>query len=243
MILKTYRVTLVPHDFFFFATFDYHIGIPQDAIHNYSLMYALWEKGRFASACTPHYLEDLVTMQFYATPARPIGEPDTLRWGTDRPTHFDRVKMTYNSISELSTQKMEQVTVNIPVSGVYYKFPPLTYYEFFLLSKQPMKGLIRIGKKSCIARLQYEELINIFHIRGTHAPNHLVNIADIPKGTVFKEGRFLYGFPTPLIAEGMFDSDFIQAEDSKGKRLLIQMPNIDLYQSLQELNNLPSVPR
>jgi hypothetical protein len=138
---------------------------------------------------------------------------------------------------------MKQVNVNIPELGVYYKFPPLTCYEFFLLSKQPMKSIIRIGKKSCIARLQYEELTNIRHVRGTYAPNHLVNIADVPKGTTFKEGRVLYGFPTLLIAEGIFESDFIQAEDSKGKKILIQMPRIDIYQSLQELNNLPSAPQ
>jgi len=241
MIPKAYRVTLIPHDFLFFATFDYRIGIPQDVIHNYSLMYALWEKGRFVSAYTPHYLEDLATMEFYATPARPIGEPDTLRWKTGRPTHFDRVKMTYNSISELTTLKMEKVDVNIPESGIYYKFPPLTYYEFFLLSKKPMKRLIRIGKKFCIAGLQYEELVNISRIKGTYSPNHIVNPTDMPKGTIFRSGRFLYGFPTRLIAEGVFESDFMRAEDSKGKKLLIQMPNTDLYQSLQELNDLPSV--
>jgi CRISPR type I-D-associated protein Csc1 len=241
MTLKAYRVTIEPHDFFFFATFDYRIGISQDAIHNYSLMYALWKNARFASAYTPHYLEDLATMEYYATPARPIGEPDMNRRKKGRPTHFDLIKVTYNSISELSTERMEKTTVNVPASSSYYKFPPLTCYEFFLLSNEPMKSIIRIGKKFTIARLTYEELSQPRRVHDTRNPDHLVNLRDIRNVAKFRSGRILYGFPSPLVADAQFESDYIQAEDNKKRMVLIQIPNTDFYKSLKGLEDLPMI--
>lgn len=241
MTLKVYHVAIEPHDFFFFATFDYRIGIAQDAIHNYSLMYALWKSARFASAYTPHYLEDLATMEFYATPAKPVGEANMTLRKKGRLTHFDRVKVTYNSISELSTLKMEKTTVNLPASSSYYKFSPLTCYEFFLLSNEPMKSLIRIGKKFSIARLTYEELSEAVRIHDTRNPDHLVNLRDVRNVAKFRSGRILYGFPTPLVADAQFESDFIQAEDSKKRTVSIQLPNTDFYRSLKGLEDLPMV--
>jgi CRISPR type I-D-associated protein Csc1 len=239
MNLSLFRVILEVQDFYFFASFDYKIGLTQDAIHNYSLMYALWNKARFASRNTPHYLEDLPSMQYYATPARPIGSPDLKRWRNHRPTHFDRVRVTYNSLTEISASKMEQVTINIPLISSYYKFPPLTNYEFYLLSPHEPKGLIRIGKKLSPARLKVTKLDNftIRHEKYKHRPDHFVNMSDIPKGTKFLEGTIMYGFPTPLVANAVLESDYYIEVSQNNETNTIQLPSVDRYPTISNLVN------
>lgn len=234
MNLKIFRVILTAHDFFFFASFDYRVGATQDAIHNYALMYALWNKARFASAYIPHYLEDLPSMGYYATPARPTGRSDYRAWKYHKPTHFDPVKVTYNSLTETSTSRMEKVTINIPLSSSYYKFRPLTNYEFFLLSTHEPKGLIRTGKKFSIARLQAQRLNDFVIKHGKHRPSHFVNLSDMPKGAHLLEGTLMYGFPTPLITDALIESDYIEvSQDERTYR--IQIPATELYPAVANL--------
>jgi hypothetical protein len=123
-------------------------------------MYSLWNKARFASVYTPHYREDLPTMGYYATPARPIGGSDYRDWKNDKPTHFDLLKVTYNSLTELpASKKTEQGTINIPINGSYYKFRPLTSFEFYILSERRPKRIIRIRKKFSMQNFDYEKLV------------------------------------------------------------------------------------
>jgi CRISPR type I-D-associated protein Csc1 len=231
MTFQLFKAVLTAHDFFFFASFDYKIGFTQDAIHNYAIMYALWNKARFASAYIPHYLEDLPTMEFYATPARPIGSSDFRVWKNYKHTHFDTLKVTYNSLTEISASKMEQsATTNIPINSSYYKFRPLTSYEFYILSEYQPKRLIRIGKKFSIAELQLQGIDSFSKKHGRHSPDHFVNVSDIPQGSRFLEGTFIHGFPTPLVTDAIIESDYMEIEDSKRT---IQLPNTKLYPVLE----------
>ncbi|MEM2930787.1 MAG: hypothetical protein QW797_08030 [Thermoproteota archaeon] len=212
--------------------------MPQDAIHNYALMYALWNKARFAAGYKAHYLTDLQKMDYYATPAHPVGKPDLKDWIGSRPTHFDRVKITYNSISELAAIRMGKVQTNIPAQSSYYKFPPLTCYEFYLISKEEPKNLIRIGKKFIPARLQVQKLKKCLLRNGRHSPCHLVNMADLPSGAKIQECTIMFGFPTPLMAHVVVESEFIEACDNCGQRITVQTPNREIYKSLPDLNIL-----
>jgi len=231
-------VQLVTQDFFFFSTFDYKVGMPQDAIHNYALMYAIWNKARFAAGCEAHYLTDLQKMDYYATPARPVGKADFRDWSRGGPTHFDRVKVTYNSISELVAIRISKVQTNIPAQSSYYKFPPLTCYEFYLISKEKPKSLIRIGKKFVPARLQVQKLKKCSLKNGRYSPDHLVNIADLPSDAKIQEYTMMFGFPTPLMAHVVVESEFIEAYDDYGRRITVQAPNREIYKALPDLNLL-----
>lgn len=234
MTVSLYRVILTTHDFFFFASFDYKIGFTQDAIHNYALMYALWNKARFASVYIPHYSKDLSAMQYYATPARPIGGSEYRAWKYHRPTHFDNLKVTYNSLTEASASKMEKGTTNIPISGSYYKFKPLTSFEFYILSEYQPRRLIRIGKKLSIAELRARRIDRFSVKRRKHRPDHLVNVSDVPQGARILEGTLMYGFPTPLISGALIESNHIEIEDSDKT---IQLPNPKLYPFLTNFVN------
>lgn len=230
MTLNLFKAILTTHDFFFFASFDYKVGFTQDAIHNYAIMYALWDKARFASAYIPHYLEDLPTMEYYATPARPTGGSDYNRWRNHRYTHFDTLKVSYNSLTEISASKTERGITNIPINGSYYKFRPLTSYEFYILSECQPKRLIRIGKKFSIAELQLQRIHKFSKKHGRHWPDHFVNVSDIPQGSRFLEGTFMHGFPTPLVSDALIESHHLEIE---GSNKTIQLPNTKLYPVLE----------
>lgn len=232
-----YRANITFHDYFFFASFDYKVVLSQDVIHNYALMYAIWNMARFASRYTPHYREDLPTMGYYATPAKPIGNTDYNRWQRKRGhnlTHFDQIKLSYNSLSELCVSRMEKASSNLPISGSYYKFKPLTSYTFYLLTTYEPRRIIRIGKKNSVAGVHFEKQNKYSVKHGVHKPDHIVNVSDVPKNSRFLEGTVMYGFPTPLVADSKIESDFIQIENNKMIQT-IQMPDTTLYPALNNL--------
>ena len=192
--MKIYQCTLTTHDFLFFASYDVaKITITENIIHNYALTYAIHFKTAILDRKKkPSYEKDLEKMTKFPTPALMTNA---------RPL----IKQTYNVIDEvtLKTQTQKGVDYYTPDFGVYYKLPPGTSFNFYLVSldEKPIRRLIRLGKKDCLCSLEYKELKNIEYQETIDRPvkiSHPINPIDYD-GEIQSYEQMIFIPPSPIV--------------------------------------------
>jgi len=226
-----------PHDFFFFVSKELKIGGPEPYISNTALLYAfnmIDKIRRNVAGVKPFYDCDRKFFTIYATPARIREEIMVIGNHICNKNHrivSDLVKVTYNSVIESYITLMEQKGVVIPKLGFYMKYPPLTTFEFFILTRRNVRlpKVIRIGKKFPPARVYYEELQFEFK-SGKFRPHHPVNILDLPKErTRILRGLFISMIPAPLLVDCLLEGKYIKARDKEGHNYNIAVPDEKRY--------------
>ncbi len=238
--MEIFRVLLTPHDFFFYVSREYgRVGITENIISNYALMYALNDESfsRLASGTKPHYEEDIKRFSVYATPARPysgsalIGEKK-IPWSWEDP-----VWISYNALDSTLLFTMEKDKIikrkyNVPKVGTYLKHPPLNTFEFFIIGS-PKKKVIRIGKKLSPARIRLFKCEDIKIKSGRFTPSHPVNYMDIKEKTNIIRGRFLTIPPVPLILDAVLEGEYIECrfvnERGYKTKAIIALPDKNQY--------------
>jgi len=181
--VRLFRGRLYNHDYLWFSSTEISkTSVTFPALHNYALSYALAQYERGVSmGSTPTYQADLAQMPLYATPA--IYSGDTLQ----------RTAITFNALDEITQGTVAKPAVNTPDYGtrVYLnlQFEPRQQakksqgYEFYLFvfNDEPPRCVIRLGKKGCPVRIDWQELTGItvqFSVT-IKRPSHVVNPLDI----------------------------------------------------------------
>lgn len=233
-------VHLTSHDFLFYASQDYGASArPVGLIGNYALMYGLNrnvpEVRRLVSTGNrPHYDEDLPKMRIYATPAAPaLGSSLDARpkIGLNR---FDfssvprQTEITWNSTGSSLLWTMPKEKINIPKTGSYHKFVPLTTFYFYTMGEQP-SGVLRIGKKYTSARLERTPL-DAKMTKGTFAPTCPVNVVDLPRETEILSGSLVKLPPVPLLLDAELKGDYVQGTDPGGQIHCFPVPSSERFE-------------
>lgn len=256
---NVYLVIISTHDYTFFTSYEYNaIGIMENLINNYALMYAFNNQipniniNRIISGISPYYREDFKKIGIYSTPAYRISQfkkniqkrtenyPEILQdqkaiindnliyWEESEPVGF-----TYNSIEESHTLKMKPLQYNFPNLGCYYKIPPLSTFICFTIGKKP-PNFIRLGKKFVPCRVHSLLIKNIKLIDGTFYPYHPINLSELSSESQIIEGLLVYLQPTSILVDGKLKGKFIKGEIN-GFECIISIPNISLYPSVFQL--------
>jgi CRISPR-associated protein Csc1 len=193
--IHLYAGRLYNHDYLWFSSFEISkTAATLPLIHNYALSYALsgYSYGVYVGS-TPRYAEDLDAMPAYATPARPQGS-------------VARTRFTQNAVNSrtLRTDDAPRGS-NSPALGWRLVLDPIwrsgtpqadfAGFMFYLFARggyQP-PSVIRLGKKGCPIRLEWEEItpaVAIFTTEPTR-PTHAVNPLDI-------QGEIISYDPLPI---------------------------------------------
>ena len=236
--MKVYRALLSVHDFFFYVSRELRVGGTEPYISNTALLYAFNRVNthRNVAGIKPFYDDDRRSFKIYTTPALICEEfmviADIISRKNPKITS-DLVKVTYNSVIEGFITFMEEKKLTLPKRGYYMKYPPLTTFEFFILTGHEVNlpTLIRVGKKYSPARVYYEKLeFSISH--GKFRPSHPVNVLDLPGGMAkVLEGRFVLITPVPLLVDCQIEGQYIRANNGK-RTYYIAMPDKRLYPSV-----------
>ncbi|MBE9096427.1 type I-D CRISPR-associated protein Cas5/Csc1 [Tychonema sp. LEGE 07203] len=162
-----YRCQIELHDSLYFATREIgRLYETEPVIHNYALCYALGlvdsaiysttvaEEDSYRYFCpeqVPKYEQHLTALNqqgIYVTPARSISHSSTLN--------------TWKYANNNYHVEMEKTQKNIPGFGRTKEIAPESKFEFFVLSKKPLKlaKWIRLGKWMSKAELTTEEMGN-----------------------------------------------------------------------------------
>ncbi len=181
--IRLYAGRLYNHDYLWFSSFEISkTAATFPLIHNYALSYALsgYSYGVYVGN-TPRYAEDLDAMPAYATPARPQGS-------------VARTRFTQNAINSrtLRTDDAPKGT-NSPAIGWRLVLDPIwrdgtpqadsAGFMFYLFTRADYHppSVVRLGKKGCPIRLEWEEITPTAAIFTTEPtrPTHAVNPLDI----------------------------------------------------------------
>ncbi|MBD3190844.1 MAG: type I-D CRISPR-associated protein Cas5/Csc1 [Candidatus Heimdallarchaeota archaeon] len=211
--MKVFLCRLRTHDFLAFSSYDVaKVTITESIIHNFALTYAI-------HYCTsvldvqkkPHYIKDLSQMTKFPTPA-------------EMTNNRSLVKQTYNTIDEVTLKTKTSYGENYysPDFGVYYKLPPDTCFQFFLLSldDDPPRRLIRLGKKDCLCSLDVTELQLLSVKEATEQPvtiSHPINPVDVV-GEIVAYEQLIFIPPTPIICGPSIKGKYLLTKDAGRNR-------------------------
>lgn len=181
-----YRCELELHDSMYYATREIgRLYETEAVIHNYALCYALGlvdsetysttvpEEQSYRYFCpeqVPFYQEHLTPLNaqgIYVTPARSRSHAAILN--------------TWKYANNNYHVEMEKTQKNIPSFGRAKEIAPESVFEFFLLSRTPLKlpRWIRLGKWMSKAELRKEELSNPQKREGKFTFLHPLNPLDV----------------------------------------------------------------
>lgn len=147
--IRLFKCKMILQDYLWFASYDISsVSTTEAVIHNYALSYAVsrYDRGLMNNR-GPTYDRDLSNMDFYALSARPV--------------EYKKVSLTYNALDNktLTTDEFDRVKKNTPKLGKKNMITPLSTFEFYLFSRGVTPtGLIRLGKKRSLARIQWQEI-------------------------------------------------------------------------------------
>jgi CRISPR-associated protein Csc1 len=181
--LRLYAGRFYNHDYLWFSSFEISkTAATLPLIHNYALSYAIsgYSYGVYAGN-TPRYVEDLDAMLAYATPARPQGT-------------VTRTRFTQNAVNSrtLRTDDAPRGS-NSPALGWRLVLDPIWHagsreketigFTFYLFAREPFRppAVVRLGKKGCPIRLEWEEVAPAVATFTENAvsPTHFVNPLDV----------------------------------------------------------------
>lgn len=181
--LRLYAGCFYNHDYLWFSSFEISkTAATLPFIHNYALSYAIsgYSYGVYAGN-TPRYAEDLDAMPAYVTPARPQGT-------------VTRTRFTQNAVNSrtLRTDDAPRGS-NSPALGWRLVLDPVWPaggqqresggFTFYLFARDPFRppAVVRLGKKGCPIRLEWEEITPAVAIFAENAvsPTHSVNPLDV----------------------------------------------------------------
>jgi CRISPR-associated protein Csc1 len=182
--IRLFAGRLYNHDYLWFSSFEISkTAATLPLIHNYALSYALsgFSYGIYAGTA-PRYAEDLEEMPAYATPAR-----------AEAPVA--RTRLTQNAVSSLSLRTDDAPRgSNSPSIGWRMVLDPVWRraspevegaagfaFYLFLRGSQRLPAVVRLGKKGCAVRLEWEEISPAVAAltAGPTWPTHAVNPLDI----------------------------------------------------------------
>lgn len=179
--IHLYAGSLYNHDYLWFSSFEISkTAATLPLIHNYALSYAIsgYSYGVYVGN-TPRYDEDLNAMPAYATPARPQGSVASTRFTQNavnsRSLRTDDAPRGSNSPSLGWRLVLDPIWRSAASDST---IPGFTFYLFARDSFSP-PGVIRLGKKGCPVRLEWEEIapavavLTDRPVRPTHAVNPL----------------------------------------------------------------------
>lgn len=175
--IRLYAGRFYNHDYLWFSSFDISkTAATTPLIHSYALSYALsgYSYGIYIGH-SPRYNEDLDAMPAYATPARPLEA-------------VVRTRFTQNAVNSrtLRTDDAPRGS-NSPALGWRLVLDPVwrrgamggnhAGFTFYLFGRNGFRppGVVRLGKKGCPIRLEWEEispavaLLTDSVVRPTHA--------------------------------------------------------------------------
>ncbi|MFQ5802017.1 MAG: type I-D CRISPR-associated protein Cas5/Csc1 [Candidatus Methylomirabilales bacterium] len=192
---RLYAGQLYNHDYLWFSSFEISkTAATLPLIHNYALSYALsgYSYGVYVGN-TPRYAEDLDAMSVYATPARPQGPVSRTRFTQNavnsRTLRTDDAPRGSNSPSIGWRLVLDPVWQNGAIELNLFGF---TFYLFARSTFRP-PSVIRLGKKSCPVRLDWEEITPAVAVLADKPvrPTHAVNPLDI-------QGEIISYDPLPI---------------------------------------------
>lgn len=193
--IRLYAGWLYNHDYLWFSSFEISkTAATLPLIHNYALSYALsgYSYG-ISVGSTPRYTQDLNAMPAYATPARPQGS-------------VGRTRFTQNAINSrtLRTDDAPRGS-NSPALGWRLVLDPVWRtnaaesdvpgFVFYVFARSPfhLPVVVRLGKKGCPVRLEWQEVTPAVAVLTDSAvrPTHAVNPLDI-------QGEIVSYDPVPI---------------------------------------------
>lgn len=193
--IRLYAGRLYNHDYLWFSSFEISkTAATLPLIHNYALSYALcgYSYGIYTGS-TPRYAEDLNAMQAYATPARPQALSA-------------RTRLTQNAVNSrtLRTDDAPRGS-NSPALGWRLVLDPVWHdsagagdlpgFSFYLFARGSFRppSVVRLGKKGCPVRLDWQEITGAVAVFTDHAirPTHAVNPLDV-------QGEIISYEPLPI---------------------------------------------
>lgn len=192
---RLYSARLYNHDYLWFSSFEISKTagtIP--AIHGYALSYAIsnYSYGVYNGG-GPRYEEDLAAMPAYATPAHPVGQTSLTRF-------------TQNAINSVTLRTDDAPRgINSPSLGYRLVLDPVwrkvngdrdqSGFSFYIFSRSEYRlpSVLRLGKKGCPVRLDFEEIPSPLAVRTQSVvrPSHSVNPLDV-------QGEIVAYQPVPL---------------------------------------------
>ena len=180
--LSLYAGRMFNHDYLWFSSFEISKTAATSAlIHNYALSYAIsgYSYGIYRGT-SPRYVEDLQSMDAYATPARPAG-------------FVKRTRFTQNAINSrtLRTDDAPRGS-NSPALGWRLVLDPIwktdkiqdgSGFSLYLFARDTFRppAVLRLGKKACPVRFEWEKItpaVARFTERSVR-PTHAVNPLDV----------------------------------------------------------------
>lgn len=193
--IRLYAGRLYNHDYLWFSSFEISkTAATLPLIHNYALSYALsgYSYGLYVGS-TPRYADDLNAMQAYATPARPQAPSP-------------RTRLTQNAVNSLTLRTDDAPRgSNSPALGWRLVLDPVWHnaagaddlpgFSFYLFARSSFRppAVVRLGKKGCPVRLDWQEItgaVAIFTDK-TIRPTHAVNPLDV-------QGKIVAYDPLPI---------------------------------------------
>lgn len=179
-----YAGRLFNHDYLWFSSREISKNAATIPIlHNYALSYAIsgFSYGVYRGSA-PRYLEDLNAMPVYATPAEGRGGIAVTRF--TQTAINSRTLRTDDGPDGINTPNLGWRTVINPSWTAEHQDSGFAFYLFARQSFAP-PGVIRLGKKGCPVRLNWDEIPVPVAIRkeGTMRPTHPVNPLDV-QGTI-----------------------------------------------------------
>jgi CRISPR-associated protein Csc1 len=178
--LRLFAGRLYNHDYLWFSSIEISkTASTVPLIHNYALTYAITGFSSSAYRVAPQYAQDLARMSAYATPARGHA-------------HVTYTRLTQNAINSrtLRTDDAPRGS-NSPALGWRLVIDPVWRgglnsdsaegFRFYLFAQSSFRlpVVVRLGKKGCPVRLEWEEinpavaLLKDEPVRPTHAINPL----------------------------------------------------------------------
>lgn len=181
---------MVPEDFLFFVSREFNTYTQvQPHIHNYALTYALGAQFIIGSVGNEPRYSELEDFDLYATPALPERTPSY-------------VGHTYNSVC--SRTNITQSPLNVPALGRISKITPMSApFSFMVFASSNRKPPLyaRVGKKSCICRIRYEELpIEEICLEPDDAITTMVcfNPMDLSVNDIIYSADMIMTYPSPI---------------------------------------------
>jgi CRISPR-associated protein Csc1 len=184
--IRLYAGQLYNHDFLWFSSFEISkTAATAPLIHSYALSYAIsgYSYGVYFGN-TPRYEEDLALMPAYVTPARPL-------------CPVSRTRFTQNAVNSRTLRTEAPRGSNSPSIGWRSVLDPIWVDErspinsvgfiFYMFAQSEFNPpcVIRLGKKGCPIRIEWEEITPTVAILSQDAvrPTHAVNPLDL-KGEI-----------------------------------------------------------
>ncbi len=179
--IRLYAGRLYNHDYLWFSSFEISkTAATSPLVHSYAMSYAIsgYSYGVYVGS-TPRYEKDLASMPAYATPARSLAP-------------VSRTRFTQNAVNSRSLRTDDAPRgSNSPSLGWRLVLDPLWRgkgvseplpgFSFYLFAKAEFRppSVVRLGKKGCPVRIEWEEIIPAVAIfvedavRASHAVNPL----------------------------------------------------------------------